>query len=179
MSNEFEAFKKDFGEKITSEPVTRKKHQCPHCKEILLESYLEQNPFPEIPCPECGSIVSIFSVDELEVPHVNERQDNRCETTLKVNYTNFDNFLTEYTKNVCSGGMFIKTRIHHNIGSDICLYLHVPALKEPIKIVAKVVHLNFINVSDEEAGVGVKFTDIDEKSRQSLIGFIKSQKNCA
>ncbi|OGW33654.1 MAG: hypothetical protein A2X59_01250 [Nitrospirae bacterium GWC2_42_7] len=179
MSSEFEDFKKDFGAKTSSESVTRKQHQCPQCKEILSEVHLEQNPFPEIPCPECGSIISITSVDEVEIPHVDEREDKRCETTLKVNYTNFDNFLTEYTKNVSSGGMFIKTKVQHKIDSDICLYLHVPGLQEAIKIVAKVVHLNFLNVSDEEAGIGVQFTDIDEESRQSLIGFIRSQTNCA
>ena len=179
MSDEFEAFKKDFVKKTAGEAVVRKKHQCPHCRETLSESYLEQNPFPEIPCPACGSLMSIFSVEEVEIPHVNERSDKRCETSLKVNYTNFDNFLTEYTKNVSSGGMFIKTKIQHKIGSDLCLYLHVPGLKEAVKIAAKVVHLNFLNVSDEETGIGVKFIDIDNESRQALIDFIRSQKGCA
>ncbi|MEW6107556.1 MAG: TIGR02266 family protein [Nitrospirota bacterium] len=175
MHDEFEDFKKDFLSKDAKEPVQRKKFQCPHCKGILVEAYIEQNPFPEIPCPSCGSMLDTSSIEEVAMPSKDTRADKRCEMSLKVSYTSYNEFITEYTKNVSRGGMFINTRRKHEVGENVDLFLYVPGLDEPLRVGAMVVHINFHNVKDEDAGIGVKFVDIDNSSRHLLINFIKSR----
>lgn len=174
----FEKFEKEIKEEDTGDVIKRKKHQCPHCKEILVDAYIEQNPFPEIPCPFCSSLIEVSSIVKVEIPSENERADKRCDASLEVTYPSFDKFITEYTINVSKGGMFVNTKKHHETGSNIDLFLHVPGLEESIKIIGEVTHTNFINVKDEDAGIGIKFIDIVEKSRLLLINFLKSQKNC-
>lgn len=179
MSTEFEEFQQQFQSKDIDAAVTRKKHHCPNCKEELHEAYIEQNPFPEIPCPSCGTLISNSDIEEVNVLSVNQRTDERCEVSLKVTYQSYDNFIIEYTKNVSSGGMFLKTKQRHEIGSRASLLLHVPGLDDPVTIIGEIVHTHFFNVEDENSGVGIKFIEIDDKSRQKLIDFITSRENCS
>jgi Tfp pilus assembly protein PilZ len=75
--------------------------------------------------------------------------------------------------------MFIKTSTPHEVGSFIDVTLHVPGLEQPIKIHCKVVHAQFVNAEDDDdRGIGVQFVRIDDESRDNLVDFIKSQKDC-
>ncbi len=158
---------------------TRKRYQCPQCKEILQESYFEQNPFPEIPCMSCGSLLSRDTIQEIELHAPNQRSEPRCPASLKVSYRSYDEFIHEYTKNVSRQGMFIKTRRNHQVRDRVDLSLQVPGLPDPVHIVGEVVRVCLHSASDEDAGIGIKFIDIDEKSRQALIAFIASHKSCS
>ncbi len=153
----------------------RKKHHCQRCREFLPETYIEQNPFPQIPCPSCGSLISLDVLQAIVLPASEQRTAERCPVTLKVSYRTYDDFIDEYTKNASRRGMFIKTRRPHQTHDVVDLFLHVPGLTEPVHISGEIVHTNTLNARDEDAGIGVKFIDIDEKSRQSLISFIQSQ----
>jgi hypothetical protein len=94
MSENFEA---DLSRKSSdkAERFSRKKNICPDCKEVLLEEYLEQNPFPEVPCPSCGTLIKSSSLHMEEMPSENQRIDNRCDATLKVQYISYDKFITQ------------------------------------------------------------------------------------
>jgi uncharacterized protein (TIGR02266 family) len=155
----------------------RKGHQCPHCKAILQESYLQKNPLPEIPCSSCGVLISIETVRKIELTAPDQRVDPRVPVSLKVSYKTYDDFIVEYTKNVSRQGMFIRTRRPHEIHDAVHLFLHVPGLPDPVHIIGEVVRVNIHAVHDEDAGIGLKFVDIDEKSRQVLISFIKSHES--
>lgn len=179
MSTEFEEFQRQFELKDSESAVTRKKHHCPNCKEELHEAYIEQNPFPEIPCPSCGTLIDNSNLEEISILSANQRVEERCEVSLKVTYQSYDNFIIEYTKNVSRGGMFLKTKQRHEIGSHASLLLHVPGLDEPIKIIGEIVRTHFFNVTDENSGVGIKFIELDDTSRQYLIDFIKTQEDCS
>ena len=176
MSENFEA---DLSRKSSdkAEHFSRKKNICPHCKEVLLEEYLEQNPFPEIPCPSCGTLIKSSSLHIEKMTTQNERIDKRCDATLKVQYISYDKFITHYTKNVSQGGMFIATKSKHTVGSTVEIALYIPDMVEPITITCKVVHTKTYNVPEEEQGIGVKFIDIDDESRLKLIDFMKNQSN--
>ena len=71
--------------------------------------------------------------------------------------------------------MFIKTKASYEIGSRLDLLLHAAGLDEPIKIMGRVIHNSF-SAEGEEAGIGIEFIDIDEKSREKLIQKLKSAK---
>jgi type IV pilus assembly protein PilZ len=144
--------------------------------EILADDYIEQYPFPEIPCPVCGSLIEIFSYIEERIASQPTRKEERCDISLKVTYESFKRFIIDYTKNVSKGGMFIKTKSSHEIGSRLDLLLHVPRLDEPIRLMGRVIHNNSFSDKDKDSGIGVEFIDIDEKSREMLIKSLKVKK---
>ena len=148
---------------------------CPQCREIIPASYAEQNPFPEFPCPSCGALIDISSLKDNELTANNERTDGRFNASLEVSYNSFNEFITEYSKNVSRGGIFINTKRHHDIGEIVDLSLIVPGLDDPLNIKGEVIHIKIHNVPDEDAGIGIKFVDIDSESRKALIEFIKSR----
>ena len=154
----------------------RKKHQCPHCREIISELYIEQNPFPEFPCPSCSALIEAASLNNLELSTKDERRDERFDASLKVSYNSFNEFITEYTTNVSKGGIFINTKRHHEMNEEVELALTVPGLDNPLIIKGKVVRIKIHNVPEDEAGIGVQFTDMDATSRKALIEFINYQK---
>ena len=178
MSDEFEQFAKTFSADRLDPEIKRKEYQCPFCKDSISEEYIDQNPFTEIPCPYCCAIIQVSSLQVIEAPVKNQRTDKRCDIALKVTYQSFDKFITEYTKNVSKGGMFVKTKAHHKKGSKTDLFLHVPGMNEPLKIIAEIVHVNPKEPAGEDSGIGVKFIDMDDLSRQKLVEFIKSLENC-
>lgn len=178
MIDEFEQFAKYFSADELNQEIKRKEYQCPYCKNSIAEEYIKQNPFTEIPCPSCSAMLQVASLQEVDVPIKNQRTDKRCNVALKVSYQSFDKFITDYTKNVSKGGMFVKTKTPHEKGSKTNLFLHVPGMDEPLKIIAEVVHANLKEPLGEDSGIGVKFIDMDESSRQKLVEFIKSRENC-
>lgn len=179
MGNPFEEFEQGLRDKFLDDSVTRRQRKCPYCKELLPEAYLDQNPFPEVPCIACGRAIEVSSLIEVELNAPDERADIRCPASLKVTYESVSEFITEYTKNVSRGGMFIATKRPHEIGSQVDLDLHVPGLDTPLKIKGEVVHAKQHNVPDEDAGIGVRFIDIQEESRLALLDFLKSQSDCS
>lgn len=161
----------------SDEIFKRKKQQCPECGELITDAYIEQNPFPELPCPFCNFLISAISIKDLEFPSKDERSEERLNTKLMVSYNNYNEFITKYTRDVSKGGTFINTNRPHKINEIIELSLDVPGLNSPLKIKGEVVHIKIHNVKDEDAGIGVKFLDIDEESRKALVDFIKFQKD--
>lgn len=181
MANDFDDFAQQIGKqdrKDNDDVYARKQYHCPDCNVRLVHAYLEQNPFPEIPCPSCGSLIQRSSIRETEVFSENERTDPRCTASLTVTYQSYDAFITEYTKNVSRGGMFVYTKTRHELGSTLELFLTIPGIKEPVKIIGEVVHASNYETGDTESGIGLKFIEMDEASRQLLIDFIKTLKDC-
>jgi len=160
-----------------NENLKRTKQGCPQCREIITDTYIEQNPFPEFPCPSCGVLIDTSSLRNLEFAAENERAEERISATLKVSYDSYNEFINEYTKNVSKGGIFINTKRHHEVNEIVDLSLVVPGLGKPLIIKTEVVHIKIQNVPDEDAGVGVKFREIDPESRKALIDFMKTCNN--
>jgi len=153
----------------------RTEQHCPQCGKMISAAYAEQNPFPEFPCPSCGVLLDISALKKNELFANDERTDGRCNAALKVSYDSYNEFISEYSKNVSRGGIFINTRRHHEINEIVDLSLIVPGLDHPLKIKGEVIHIRIHNVPDEDAGVGIKFLDIDSESRKALIDFMKSR----
>lgn len=161
----------------SDEVFKRKKHQCPLCSETITAAYVEQNPFPEFPCPACGILIDTSSLKNQEFLAKDERTEERFNAALKVSYNSYNDFITEYTSDVSKGGIFINTKRHHKMNEIVDLFLDVPGFDKPLVIKGEVVHIKIQNVPDEDAGIGVKFVDIDPESRTALINFIKYQQD--
>ncbi len=162
----------------SDENIKRIRQQCPQCEVIIPEVYIEQNPFPEFPCPSCGNLIDTLSLKNIEFPFKDERKEERFSAALKITYNSYNEFITEYTKDVSNGGMLINTKRYHEINDIVDLSLTIPGLDTPIKIRGEVVRVRIHNVKDEDAGIGIKFIDIDSESRKALIDFINIQNAC-
>ena len=160
-----------------TQTLKRNKQGCPQCGEIIADAYIEQNPFPEFPCPSCGALIDTSSLINLEFTAEDERTEERISATLKVSYDSYNKFITEYTRDVSKGGIFINTKRDHQVNDIVDLSLIVPGFDKPLIIKGEVIHLKIKNVPDEEAGVGVKFIEIDPESRKALIAFMKACNN--
>lgn len=178
MSDDFEKFAQQIGAGSADETVNRQSYQCPQCKEIQSSEYLEQNPFSEVPCSSCGTLITMGTVRAVERPVIDKRTERRCPLSLRVSYKTFNEFIDEYTKNVSRRGMFIRTKRYHELHEIAELLLHVPELPHPVRIKGEIVHVELHAQREEDCGVGVKFIDIDDQSREALIAFIKSRENC-
>ncbi len=62
------------------------------------------------------------------------RESPRVPIELKVEYKKLNTFFADYTKNICKGGTFIRTRKPLDVGTVFVFRLTVPRLKEPIAI---------------------------------------------
>ncbi|GAB4490929.1 MAG: hypothetical protein OHK006_24350 [Thermodesulfovibrionales bacterium] len=144
-------------------------HRCRVCREVLTDDYLEHYPFPEVPCPCCGSLVPVSDPLQHGQFSRDKRKEERCEASLKVTYRSFNRFMVDYTRNVSRGGMFVRTASFYPPGTKLDLLLHVPGLAEPIRIMGRVAHAGGLSAGGEDAGIGIEFIDIDEKSRDLLV----------
>lgn len=178
MTDDFDTFAQQVGKGSTEKSLSRRVFACSLCKEILSEAYLEQNPFPEVPCSSCGSLITIRPPRNVKRSSGDMRTEKRCPVALRVSYRTFNEFIDEYTKNVSKRGMFIRTKRHHTLNEIAELLLHVPELPDPVRIKGEIVHVELNAEREEDCGVGVKFIDIDDQSREALILFIKSREDC-
>jgi uncharacterized protein (TIGR02266 family) len=62
------------------------------------------------------------------------RETFRAPIELKVEYKKLNTFFADYTKNICKGGTFIRTKKPLDVGTIFVFQLGVPKLKEPIAI---------------------------------------------
>ena len=104
-------------------------------------------------------------LDETETDATDKRRYPRAELSLLVQYRfdSFDEFLSEYSGDMSTGGMFIRTEDPRPIGSMIYLQF---ALKDGSKLIeglGRVVHVTEVG-TDRTPGMGVEFVSFDEES---------------
>ncbi len=98
-----------------------------------------------------------------------KRQAPRAPLSLLVQYRfdSFDDFLSEYSADMSTGGMFIRTEEPRKVGSMIYLQF---ALKDGSKLIeglGRVVHVTPPG-SDRVPGMGVEFVNFDEPSLELI-----------
>jgi type IV pilus assembly protein PilZ len=94
-----------------------------------------------------------------------DRRDGlRVPIELKVEYKKLNTFFADYTKNICKGGTFIRTKKPLDVGTVFVFRLTVPKLKEPIAIRGEVKWVKRDGEpsppgvpDDQEAGMGIRF----------------------
>jgi Tfp pilus assembly protein PilZ len=164
----------NISKQVNTNIITRQKFLCPSCKVELDHDFTQDNPFPKLACPHCESIIKLPSLPKKNVKTLNERREQRCEADGEVSYTNFNEFITKYTRNVSKGGMFIVSDKPPVLLSAWILNLTSHKLDEPIYIVGEVTHKEHYTTESDSEGIGVKFVDIAPESRNRLILLIRS-----
>jgi type IV pilus assembly protein PilZ len=101
------------------------------------------------------------------------REGGRAPIELKVEYKKLNTFFADYTRNICKGGTFIKTRKPLDEGTEFVFKLIVPRLTAPLAIRGEVKWVvrpgedaHAENGSAQESGMGIRFIyDSDEERR--------------
>ena len=110
-----------------------------------------------------------------------DRRDHiRAPIELKVEYKKLNTFFADYTKNICKGGTFIRTKKPLDVGTVFVFRLTVPKLKEPIAIRGEVKWVKREGepspegvAPDHEAGMGIRFIYDTAAERAALEGVVE------
>lgn len=97
------------------------------------------------------------------------RAHPRVPVELKVEYQNVDQLITEYTRNISRGGLFIRSDEQLEKGTQLLFKLHVPELNEPLSLKGRVAWVRTAAeaTGSESPGMGVWFIyDSDEERTQ-------------
>ena len=110
-----------------------------------------------------------------------DRRDSpRVPIQLKVEYKKLNTFFADYTKNICKGGTFIKTKKPLDIGTEFLFKLSVPNLTEPLALRGQVKWVMREGEpppegvpADHEPGMGIRFIYDTPEERSQLEGAVE------
>ncbi len=111
-----------------------------------------------------------------------EKRDHpRAPIELKVEYKKLNTFFADYTKNICKGGTFIKTRRPLDEGTEFVFKLLVPRLEQPLALRGEVKWV--VREGEDpppgvapghEPGMGIRFIYEDEAERARIEHVVES-----
>jgi len=91
------------------------------------------------------------------------------ETKVNLEFEKFTGFITEYSSNISDGGMFIKTHEPRPVGTILSFDFRLRDNFKLIQGLGEVAWVRQIDAApDKPAGMGIKFHDIDEPSRELI-----------
>ncbi len=108
------------------------------------------------------------------------RDEGRSPIELKVEYTRLNKFFADYTKNICKGGTFIRTKKPLAIGTVFIFRLAVPRLREPLALRGEVKWIKREGeasppgvAADHEPGMGIRFLYANDQERAQVEGIVE------
>jgi type IV pilus assembly protein PilZ len=103
------------------------------------------------------------------------REYPRAPIELKVEYKKLNTFFADYTKNICKGGTFIKTKKPLEVGTQFMFKLQVPRLEAPLAIRGEVKWVVREGEPpppdvdpDHEPGMGIRFLYDSDDERHAI-----------
>jgi type IV pilus assembly protein PilZ len=122
----------------------------------------------------------IDSVFDAMAQDDDRRSEPRVPIELKVEYKKLNTFFADYTKNICKGGTFIRTKKPLDVGTVFVFRLTVPKLKEAIAIRGEV---KWVKREGEpsppgvdeahEPGMGIRFIYDTADERNAVEGTVE------
>jgi type IV pilus assembly protein PilZ len=108
------------------------------------------------------------------------RVDVRAPIELKVEYKKLNTFFADYTKNICKGGTFIRTKKPLEVGTEFIFKLAIPKLKEPLAIRGQVRWVKREGEpspegipEDHAPGMGIRFIYDTAEQRAVIEGIVE------
>ncbi len=102
------------------------------------------------------------------------RKSERLQHELLVAYKTVDGFITDWAVNISRGGIFINTRTPLAAGSVVRLIVSLPDAAFPFDLTGRVIRTHIYDPeSDEMAGMGLEFMDVDDEKRARLEKFVE------
>jgi uncharacterized protein (TIGR02266 family) len=98
------------------------------------------------------------------------RTHRRLPLELKVEYNDLDVFITEYTRNISKGGVFIRSDRQLEPGTELLFKLHVPRLMEPLDLKGRVAWVRSAEQASDaqQPGMGIQFVYDSDEERDRL-----------
>ncbi len=90
------------------------------------------------------------------------REHPRAPIELKVDYRRLNSFFADYTKNISTGGTFIKTKKALPPGTRFLFRLSVPGREDPFELSGEVIHAS---AQGQEPGMGIRFVWASDEER--------------
>ena len=102
------------------------------------------------------------------------RNEVRTAKSLSLKYRDRQSFITSFSTNISSGGLFIKTENPFPNGEKFLLNLQLPDIPEPLKINCEVVWVRAQRDDEKKPpGMGVKFGEMSKNDNQILQRYLK------
>lgn len=97
------------------------------------------------------------------------RRAERVPVDVKVDYRTVGSFITDYSKDLSKGGIFIKTSLPYEVGERVRLRLTLPDGDAPFALDGVVKWISTLRDREKHpAGMGIEFVDFDEKIKKKL-----------
>lgn len=108
------------------------------------------------------------------------RKAPRLPADVKVDYRTVGSFITDYTRNISHGGIFIRTSLPLEVGERVRLRLTLPDGDAPFALDGVVKWISTLKDRDKHPpGMGIEFVDFDEKVKAKLDSLVKAYDNQA
>ena len=99
----------------------------------------------------------------------NRRGGKRLPVEVKVDYRTVGSFITDYTKNISQGGLFIRTSMPLEVGERVRLRITLPDGDAPFALDAVVKWVSTIRDREKHPpGMGVEFVDFSDEVKAQL-----------
>jgi type IV pilus assembly protein PilZ len=95
-------------------------------------------------------------------PGESQRKDPRTPIELEVTYRRLNRFISDYTRNVSKGGMFVASDEPLPVGTRVVFHLRIPGRQAPFELTGEIVHAGDARGG---SGMGVRFVWEDEAAR--------------
>jgi type IV pilus assembly protein PilZ len=100
---------------------------------------------------------------------------DRLPVEVKVDYRTVGSFITDYTKNISRGGLFIRTSLPLDVGERIRLRITLPEGDAPFALDGIVKWVSTLRDREKHPpGMGIEFVDFDESVRRQLDTLVRS-----
>lgn len=97
------------------------------------------------------------------------RENGRSPIELKVEYKKLNTFFADYTRNICKGGTFIRTRKPLEVGTEFVFKLVVPKLATPLALRGEVKWVvREGEAAADEPGMGIRFLYASDEERRAI-----------
>jgi len=101
------------------------------------------------------------------------RKTPRLPVEVKVDYRTVGRFITDFSQNVSSGGLFIKTSAPLGVGEKVRIRLTLPDGDAPFALDG-VVRWVADRQGDHTPGMGIEFLNFDEDARRRVEALIRA-----
>ncbi len=104
---------------------------------------------------------------EEELPKV-PRKHERKTVNLLIDYQTLDQFFNDYATNISLGGVFIRSKNPLPVGTKLRVAFSLPGLTKMVETWGEVAHVHDIRGDEGFTGMGVRFADLDAKSKKII-----------
>lgn len=103
-----------------------------------------------------------------------QRKEVRTEVEIEIGYRTAQEFLSAYARNISGGGIFVQTPQLLPLNQGVRLRFTLPGISHRFDVSGIVVWSNpGSSHSSLPSGMGIKFLDIDSRSRELIAAFVK------